>query len=63
MRAYTRGSAMAERAAGRRGSLAAGMDADLVALTPDPFALAAEELLETRVTLTMVAGRVTFEGG
>ena len=36
--AYTRGAAMAERAAARRGSLAAGMDADLVALGPNPLA-------------------------
>jgi predicted amidohydrolase YtcJ len=60
--AYTRGSAMAERAAARRGSLAAGMDADLVALGPDPFGLPPEALLQTRVLLTMVGGRITFEG-
>ena len=41
---------------------AAGMDADLVALTPDPFGLPAQALLETRVSLTMVGGRITFEG-
>jgi predicted amidohydrolase YtcJ len=62
VRAYTRGSAVAERAAGRRGSLAAGMDADLVALTPNPFTLPPEALLETRVRLTMAGGRITFEG-
>ena len=61
VRAYTLGSAMAERAAGRRGTLAAGMDADLVVLSPDPFAKPAEALCETRVVLTMVGGRVTFE--
>jgi predicted amidohydrolase YtcJ len=38
------------------------MDADLVALTPDPFKLQAEALLETRVRLTTVGGRITFEG-
>jgi predicted amidohydrolase YtcJ len=62
VRAYTRGSAMAERAAGRRGSLAAGTDADLVALGPDPFGLSSEALLATRVLLTMVGGRITYEG-
>jgi predicted amidohydrolase YtcJ len=60
--ASTRGSAMAERAAGRRGSLAAGMDADLVVLGPDPFGAPPEALLETHVLLTMVGGRITFEG-
>ncbi len=63
VRAYTAGSAAAERAAARRGSLAAGMDADLVALAPDPFGLPPEALRDTRVVLTMVGGRITFEGG
>ena len=61
VRAYTLGSAAAERAAGRRGILAPGMDADLVVLAPDPFALPAEALRETRVELTMVGGRITFD--
>ena len=61
VRAYTLGSAAAERAAGRRGTLAPGMDADLVVLAPDPFALPAEALRETRVELTMVGGRITFD--
>ena len=60
--AYTRGAAAAERAAGRRGSLAAGMDADLVVLRPDPFDLPAEAMRETRVVSTLVGGRITFEG-
>jgi hypothetical protein len=60
--AYTRGSALAERAAGRRGSLSAGMDADLVVLKPDPFELPPEALRETRVVATIVGGRITFEG-
>jgi predicted amidohydrolase YtcJ len=61
VRAYTLGSALAERAAGRRGKLAMGMDADLVVLAPDPFPLEPAALCETRVELTMVGGRVTFE--
>jgi predicted amidohydrolase YtcJ len=63
LRAYTLGSAAAERALSRRGMLAAGMDADLVVLEPDPFTTAAGALGETRVALTMVGGRITFEGG
>jgi predicted amidohydrolase YtcJ len=62
VRAYTSGSAAAERASARRGSLAPGKDADLVVLTPDPFSLTPEALLETKVELTMVGGRITFEG-
>jgi predicted amidohydrolase YtcJ len=38
------------------------MDADLVALAPDPFGLPAEALRQTRVVTTMVGGRITFEG-
>jgi predicted amidohydrolase YtcJ len=62
VQAYTAGSAAAERAQGRRGMLAAGMDADLAVLSPDPFDQPAEALLETRVALTIVGGRITFEG-
>jgi predicted amidohydrolase YtcJ len=61
IRAYTTGSAAAERARGRRGSLATGMDADLVVLAPDPFPLERAALCETRVAMTMVGGRITFE--
>jgi predicted amidohydrolase YtcJ len=39
------------------------MDADLVVLAPDPFVLESDALRETRVELTMVGGRITFEGG
>ena len=63
VRAYTLGSAAAERAAGRRGTLAAGMDADLVVLEPDPFGQPTEMLRETRVVLTIVGGQITFNGG
>jgi predicted amidohydrolase YtcJ len=63
VRAYTLGSAAAERASGRRGTLAAGMDADLVVLEPDPFGQPDEALRETRIALTMVGGRITFDGG
>jgi len=61
--AYTSGSAAAERASARRGSLAPGKDADLVVLAPDPFALEPDALRDTRVELTVVGGRITFEGG
>jgi predicted amidohydrolase YtcJ len=63
VRAYTVGSAAAERASTRRGSLAPGKDADLVVLSPDPFGQEPDALRETRVELTVVGGRITFEGG
>jgi predicted amidohydrolase YtcJ len=62
VRAYTTGSAVAERAEHRRGSLSPGKDADLVVLSPDPFPLAPEALLSTRVELTVAGGRITFQG-
>jgi len=61
IRAYTVGSTSAERAAARRGRLVPGMDADLVVLAPDPFLFDPATLLDTRVQLTMVGGRITFE--
>jgi len=58
VRAYTVGSATAERAQERRGRLAPGMDADLVVLDKP---LQAGALLETQVGLTMVGGHVVHE--
>lgn len=63
VRAYTSGSAAAERAGAQRGSLTPGKDADLVVLAPDPFGLEPEALRQTRVELTVVGGRITFEEG
>ena len=61
VRAYTFGSAQAERADSRRGSLAVGKDADLVVLRPDPFGREPDALRETQITLTMVSGRIVYE--
>jgi predicted amidohydrolase YtcJ len=58
---YTRGSAYAEFAETRKGTLAPGMLADLAVFARDLLALAPRELLETPVDLTMVGGRVVFE--
>lgn len=63
IRAYSMGSAAAERGLGRRGMLSPGMDADLVVLRPDPIGQPSEALLETSVELTMVGGRITYDGG
>jgi predicted amidohydrolase YtcJ len=74
LRAYTLGSAQAERvpdgrnnarwgngAPTRRGAIAEGLDADLVVLGPDPFVLEPAALRETSIELTMLAGRIVFE--
>ena len=44
------------------GTLTAGKDADLAVLAPDPFHLEAAALLEASVQLTMVGGRIVYDG-
>jgi predicted amidohydrolase YtcJ len=56
----TWGSAAAGRSADRRGTLAPGMDADLVVLDRDVLADGVDSLSETRVAVTIVAGRVVY---
>jgi predicted amidohydrolase YtcJ len=57
---YTLGSAYAEFAEDRKGSIAVGRLADLVVLSKDLFAIPAREILTTRPVLTIVGGRVVF---
>lgn len=60
--AYTKGSAFAEFKEDSKGSLAPLKAADLIVLDQDIFNLAApEQILSTRVLLTMVNGNVVFE--
>ncbi len=59
--AYTRGSAFAEFAEDSKGTLAAGMLADLVVFGADIFAQPPRQLLDTPVDLTIVGGRVVYE--
>jgi len=61
LRAYTEGAALAAGAGHRRGTLAAGRDADLVAWEVDP-ALAAEPAAfrHARARLTVVGGEVVM---
>jgi predicted amidohydrolase YtcJ len=61
VRAYTLGAAGAGRAAHRRGSLAVGKDADLVVLSTDPFQQPAAALLDARVDLTIVGGKIVYQ--
>jgi hypothetical protein len=60
VRAYTLGSARAEGAEGRKGTLAPGMLADLVVLSADVFTLEPAKLLDVRVVHTVVGGRVVY---
>jgi predicted amidohydrolase YtcJ len=57
---YTRGSAHAEFAEARKGTLEPGMLADLVIFQRDLFAIAPAQILTTPVDLTVVGGRVVF---
>ncbi len=58
LEAYTRGSAHAEFAEREKGTIAAGMLADLVLLSDDPFRVAAEDLRRLTVELTLVGGKI-----
>jgi predicted amidohydrolase YtcJ len=58
---YTRGSAYAEFAEARKGTLEAGKLADLVVFAADLFQVAPREILTAPVDLTVVGGRVVFE--
>jgi predicted amidohydrolase YtcJ len=59
---YTRGSAYAEFAENDKGTLEAGKLADLVVFAADLFQVAPRAILTTPVDLTVVGGRVVYEG-
>jgi predicted amidohydrolase YtcJ len=58
---YTLGSAYAEFAEEKKGSISPGKLADLVMLSKDVFNVRPREILETRAVLTMVGGRVVHD--
>jgi hypothetical protein len=58
IRAYTIGGAWANHAEADRGSITAGKYADLIVLSHDLFALPPEGILEARVEVTIIGGRV-----
>jgi predicted amidohydrolase YtcJ len=58
---YTRGSAYAEFADARKGTLQPGKLADLAVFAADLFRAHPHEILTTPVDLTVVGGRVVFE--
>jgi len=60
---YTLGSAYAQFADSRKGSIEPGKLADLVMLSRDIFAVPPSEILGTRPILTIVGGRIVYEAG
>ena len=62
VRAYTKGSAYAARAEDRVGTLESGKLADLAVLSQDIFTVSPEVIGKTRVTMTMVGGKVVYTG-
>lgn len=60
VRAYTAGSAYAARAEDRVGTLEVGKLADLAVLSQDIFTVSPDTVGKTRVTLTMVGGKIVY---
>ncbi|MCB0150829.1 MAG: amidohydrolase family protein, partial [Caldilineaceae bacterium] len=61
--AYTLGAAYAGGEEAIKGSLAPGKLADITVLERDIFTVAAEEILTTPITYTIVGGEVVYENG
>jgi predicted amidohydrolase YtcJ len=61
--AYTLGSAAAEFAEQKKGTLEPGMLADFVVLDRDITKVAPAEILKTRVLRTVVGGKTVYEAG
>jgi predicted amidohydrolase YtcJ len=59
--AYTMGSAYASGEECSKGSLSVGKQADLIVLSQDILARPPEELLHTRVEMTLIAGEVVYD--
>jgi predicted amidohydrolase YtcJ len=63
LRAYTVGSAYAEFMEKVKGTITPGKLADIVILDRDLFAIDPEEILNTKVVLTVMDGKVVYEAG
>jgi predicted amidohydrolase YtcJ len=62
VRAYTVGSAYAEFQEGVKGTITPGKLADLVILTRDIFKIDPKDIESTKVVMTILDGRVIYEG-
>jgi len=58
---YTMGGAVATGDESNRGSIASGKWADLAVLSANPLAVDPESLMDIKVDMTLVAGRIVFE--
>ena len=63
IKAYTQGSAFAAFSDDKVGTLEVGKEADLAVLSQDPFAVSHQAIAQTRVVMTMVAGKVVYTSG
>ncbi|MGC1388836.1 MAG: amidohydrolase family protein [Steroidobacteraceae bacterium] len=61
IRAFTQGSAYAAFADSRVGTLEVGKLADLAVLSQDVFSVSPLDIGKTRVTMTLVGGKVVFK--
>jgi len=61
--AYTRGSAFAEFAENEKGTIAAGKLADIAVLSKDIFGISVDALPNTTSVLTIVDGKIAYDGG
>ncbi|MGB8590232.1 MAG: amidohydrolase family protein, partial [Candidatus Acidiferrales bacterium] len=61
IREYTSGAAYAQFEETRKGQLKPGMLADIVVLPADITRLAPRELLEIKVAMTIVGGRIVYD--
>jgi len=63
IRAYTRNGAYLTREEGIKGTLEPGMLADLVVLSQDLLTIDPDRIMDTRVDLTVLGGRVVYRRG
>jgi predicted amidohydrolase YtcJ len=58
---YTRDAAYLAWDEKKKGAIEAGKFADMIVLDRDPLTVSAEELLQTKVDITMVGGKIVYE--
>jgi predicted amidohydrolase YtcJ len=59
--AYTRTNAFAEFAEKQKGTLAAGMLADIAVLSQDIFTIPAQQLPITKSVMTIINGKIVYQ--